>query len=92
MRVARHAHLDSALILPVRLVCVHALGRARCDLARALVEGDRLELKLVINVDCLHHVVRAVEEDQGVSRNVRLRGFSISGSETCGRVGGGGVR
>jgi hypothetical protein len=54
------------------------LGRASRDLARALVERDGFELELLIDVDGLEDVVRSVEDNERIARDVCLASLRIS--------------
>jgi hypothetical protein len=54
------------------------LGRASRDLARALVERDGFELELLIDVDGLEDVVRSVEDNKRIARDVCLASLRIS--------------
>jgi hypothetical protein len=54
------------------------LGRASRDLARALVERDGFELEFLIDVDGLEDVVRSVEDNERIARDVCLASLRIS--------------
>lgn len=65
-------HLDSALILPIRLVYVQVPRRASSEFACILVEGNGFELRLLIDVGRLEDMVRRIEDDQRIARDVGL--------------------
>ena len=72
------SHLDSALILPVRLVYVYMTRRTDSELARVLVERYGLELGFFVDVGCLEDMVRRVEDDEGIARDVGLAHFLLA--------------
>lgn len=71
-------HLDCTLIFPIWLVYVYVLGRACRDLAGTFVERDGFELELLIDVDGLENVVRSVEDNKRIPRDVCLTVLRIS--------------
>lgn len=66
--------LDGALVVAIGAVDVDVARRAYGELARGLVDGDGLELELVVDVERLDDMVGTVEEDEGVARDVGLVG------------------
>jgi hypothetical protein len=66
------AHLDSALIVPIWPVYVDLSRRAYRELAGALIDCDSLKLELFVDVDGLQDVVRSVEDDERIARDVDL--------------------
>jgi hypothetical protein len=72
------AHLDSSLILPVRPVYVDASPRACCEFAGAFVDRDCLELEFLVDVDGLEDVVRSIEDNERIARDVDLYKEDVS--------------
>jgi hypothetical protein len=71
-------YLDCALILPIWLIYVYVLGGASCDLAGGFIERDGFELEFLVDVDSLENVVRSVENDERISRDICLTSLRIS--------------